>query len=59
MEKMWLMLAIVTFLIAVYQSIRESIYDAVYFYGFSVIAILLFVMRRQQRRMHERKQNEE
>ncbi len=56
---MWLMLAIVTFLIAVYQSIRESIYDAVYFYGFSVIAILLFVMRRQQRRMHERKQNEE
>ncbi|MBL4709004.1 MAG: hypothetical protein JKY48_11265 [Flavobacteriales bacterium] len=54
MEKAWLMLSILTFIIAVYQSIQNSVYDALYFYGFSVIAIFLFYMRRKQRMFHER-----
>ena len=54
MEKMWLMLAIVTFVIAVYRSFQSSIYDSLYFYGFSVVAIFLFLMRRKQRKAHER-----
>lgn len=54
MEKMWLMASIVTFLIALYQSFRNSIFDALYFYGFSVIAIFLFYMRRKQRIFHEK-----
>ena len=53
MEKMWLMLCILTFLIAIYFSIKNGVYDALYFYGFSVIAGFLFVMRRKQRRFHE------
>lgn len=54
LEKMWLMLAILTFLIGVYNSILHGVYNALYFFGFSVIATLLFVVRRQQRRHHER-----
>lgn len=52
---MWLMLAILTFIIGLYNSVMHGIYNALYFFGFSVIATLLFVVRRQQRRYHERK----
>ncbi len=55
LEKMWLMLAILTFLIGLYYSLMFGVYDALYFFGFSVISILLFTVRRQQRRHHERK----
>ncbi len=58
MEKMWLMLSIITFIIAVYQSIVNNVFDALYFYGFSIIAIFLFYMRRRQRIFHENKENE-
>ena len=54
LEKMWLMLAIVTFIIALYRSFTNDVYDALYFYGFSLIATLLFIMRRKQRKYHER-----
>tara|TARA_B110000046_G_scaffold40521_1_gene44888 strand:- start:37050 stop:37256 length:207 start_codon:yes stop_codon:yes gene_type:complete len=54
MEKAWLFVATATFLIAIYWSLKNSIYDALYFFGFSVIAIFLFVMRRKQRMFHER-----
>ncbi len=54
---MWLMLAIVTFIIAIVRSFQYSVYDALYFYGFSVIASLLFLMRRKQRRMHEKEED--
>lgn len=54
MEKMWLMLSIVTFVLGVYYSIQETVYDALYFFAFSVVAILLFLMRRKQRRFHEK-----
>jgi len=56
MEKAWLMLSILTFLIAIYQTFKNSVYDALYFYAFSVIAIFLFMMRRRQRMFHEREQ---
>lgn len=54
MEKAWLVISIATFLIAIYWSIKNSFYDALYFYGFSIIAIFLFTMRRKQRMFHER-----
>lgn len=54
MEKMWLMLSIVTFVLGVYYSVKETVYDALYFFVFSVVAILLFLMRRKQRRFHEK-----
>jgi len=57
MELMWLMLAIVTFIIAVVRSVQDGVFDALYFYGFSAIATLLFLMRRKQRRFHEKKQD--
>ncbi len=57
MEKMWLVLSILTFLIAIYKSIQSNVFDALYFYAFSGIAIVLFFMRRKQRMFHER--NEE
>jgi hypothetical protein len=55
MEKMWLMLSITTFIIALYQTFINSVFDALYFYGFSVIAIFLFFMRKSQRISHEKK----
>jgi len=54
LELMWLMLAIVTFIIACYQSIINSVFDALYFFGFSVISIFLYLMRRKQRKLHEK-----
>ena len=54
MEKAWMVITIATFLIAIYWAIQNSIYDALYFFGFSVIAIFLFIMRRKQRMFHER-----
>lgn len=56
MEKAWLLIAILTFIIAIYQSIQNSVFDALYFYGFSAIAAFLFVMRRKQRIYHEREE---
>lgn len=56
MEKAWLLIAILTFLIAIYNSIVNSVYDALYFYGFSIIAAFLFVMRSKQRMFHEREE---
>jgi len=58
MEKMWMMLSILTFLIAIYFSIKNGVFDALYFYGFSVVAGLLFLMRRKQRRFHEKQESE-
>ena len=50
MEKAWLVISIATFLIAVYWSIKNSFYDALYFFGFSVIATFLFIMRSEMKR---------
>lgn len=59
MERMWFMLCIVTFIIAVYWTINNQVYDALYFYAFSVVAILLFMVRRRQRRAHENKNSKD
>ncbi len=55
-EKVWLMAAILTFIMAIYFSFKNGIYDALYFYGFSAVASFLFLMRRKQRRFHEREE---
>lgn len=56
MEKVWLTLSVLTFIIAIYKSIQSNVFDALYFLAFSVIAILLFYMRRKQRLFHEKNQ---
>jgi accessory gene regulator protein AgrB len=53
-EKMWLLLAILTFIIALYWTYKQMIFDSLYFYGISILSILLFRWRRFQRRAHER-----
>lgn len=58
MEKMWMMASILTFLIAIYFSIQDGVFNALYFYGFSVVAGLLFMMRRRQRRFYEKQESE-
>jgi len=55
MEKMWLMLCIITFIIALYWTFQDVGPDALYFYLFSVVSIILFVIRRKQRKAYERK----
>ncbi len=55
LEKMWLMLAIVTFIIGLLKTYQNQTFDALFFFGFSAISIFLFAARRNQRRSHERK----
>ena len=55
LEKMWIMLSVLTFLIGIYFSVINSTYDALFFFGFSAFAAFLFMMRRKQRRYHEKK----
>ncbi len=59
MEKVWLMLSILTFLIGIYHSIQNTVYDALYFFGFSAVAIILFIFRRKQRQLYERNQSDD
>lgn len=55
-ELMWLMLAIITFIIGVYHAIMYNVYDSLYWFGFAIVAILLFSVKRKQRRFHEKNQ---
>lgn len=50
LEKMWLMLAVVTLVLAVYKSFTSTMEDALYFYIFCAVSILLYFLRRRQRR---------
>jgi len=59
MEKVWLVLSVLSFLIALYFTYKQASYDAVYFYCFSLVAIVLFVLRRKQRLVHERSNSDE
>lgn len=54
MEKAWFMISILTFLVALYWVYMGKTFDALYFFGFSIVAIFLFLARRKQRRYHER-----
>lgn len=49
LEKMWLMLAIVTIILAVYKTFYSTIEDAVYFYVFCVVSIIFYFLRKRQR----------
>jgi len=49
LEKMWLMLAIVTIILAVYKTFYSTIEDAAYFYVFCVVSIIFYFLRKRQR----------
>lgn len=59
LEKMWLVLAILTFAIGLYWTFQNSTYDALFFFGFSAFSVFLFMMRRKQRRFHEKNKKRE
>lgn len=45
---MWLVIGILTFLIATYHLIFTAVEDALFFYFFSVVAFILFFVRKRQ-----------
>lgn len=49
LEKMWLMLAIVTIILAVYKTFYSTLEDAAYFYVFCVVSIIFYFLRKRQR----------
>lgn len=49
LEKMWLMLAIVTIILAVYKTFYSTMEDAAYFYVFCVVSIIFYFLRKRQR----------
>ncbi len=49
LEKMWLMLAIVTIILAVYKTFYSTIEDAAYFYVFCAVSIIFYFLRKRQR----------
>lgn len=55
---MWLVIAIITFLVALYWAAKGVTYDAMYFLGFSLVATILFLMRRKQNRMYNKNTKE-
>tara|TARA_R110002049_G_scaffold242042_4_gene415871 strand:- start:5707 stop:5922 length:216 start_codon:yes stop_codon:yes gene_type:complete len=58
LEKMWLMLAIVTIILAVYKTFYSTLEDAAYFYVFCVVSIIFYFLRKRQR-LHLTAQQEE
>jgi len=59
LEKMWLMVAIVCLVLAIYKSIFNHYTDGLYFLMFAVLATALWLLRRRMRRRMEGFQNEE
>ncbi|MBR9832003.1 hypothetical protein [Acidiluteibacter ferrifornacis] len=49
LEKMWLMLAAVTLVIAIYKTFTSTMEDAAYFYVFCVVSIIFYFLRKRQR----------
>jgi len=60
LEKMWLMVAIVCAVLAIYKSIFIGYEDGLYFAMFAVLATVLWLLRRRMRRRMEnyRQENE-
>ena len=48
LQYMWLVIAIISFLIATYHLIYTAIEDALYFYFFAGIAVILSIVRNRQ-----------
>lgn len=49
LERMWLMVAIVCFVLATYKIIFVTMEDGLYFYMFTVLAVVLWLLRRRMR----------
>jgi len=49
LEKLWLMVAIVCIILAIYKSIFLTIEEGLYFGLFSVLATALYLLRRRMR----------
>ena len=60
LEKMWLMVAIVCIVLAIYKSIFIAPEDGLFFGMFAVLATALYLLRRRmRRRMENYKQDNE
>ena len=59
LEKMWLMVAIVCVVLAIYKSIFLTIEDGLFFAMFAVLATVLWLLRRRMRRRMENFQAQE
>ena len=46
---MWLMVGIITLLVAIYKSFFSVVEDSTYFFLFAGVAFLLYFLRRKQR----------
>ena len=46
LQIMWLVIAIITFLVATYHLIFTSTEDAIFFYVFSGVALILYIVRK-------------
>ncbi|MEQ8324851.1 MAG: hypothetical protein RIC15_06650 [Vicingaceae bacterium] len=57
LERMWLTVAIVSVGIAAYRGFTGAIEDAYYFLFFSVLASMLFLLRRRTRKRMEKSDN--
>lgn len=53
LQIMWLIIAIISFLIATYHLIFTAVQDALFFYFFSGMALVLFFVRRRQLKRFE------
>lgn len=49
LERMWLMVAIVCFVLATYKVFFVTMEDGLYFYMFTVLAVVLWLLRRRMR----------
>lgn len=57
LEKMWLMIGILTVLIAIYMFFFGTGEDSLYFLLFSGVAFILYFLRRRQRQGFEKNNN--
>ncbi len=58
LEKMWLMVAIVCIVLAIYKSIFIAPEDGLFFGMFAVLATALYLLRRRMRRRMENYQQD-
>lgn len=53
LQYMWLVIAIISFLVATYHLIYTAIEDAMYFYIFAGLATILYIVRKRQLKRFE------
>lgn len=57
LEKMWLMLAAVTLVLAIYKTFSSTIEDAAFFYVFCAVSIIFYFLRKRQRKYFNSQEN--